>query len=224
MKEFNLKGTKRSEVGKKSSREFRKQGIIPCVIYGSKKDADGKTISTSFTVPFEGLRKLIYTPEIFIVNVDLDGVTTKAVMREIQFHPVSDTVLHVDFYEITEGTPIKMDVPVVYDGHAEGVRAGGVFYSHVRSLKVLAQHQDIPEKLHIDISGLQLDKNIKIGDLSFDKLELLAPKQALVCTVRTTRAVADDDTATAEEGAATEEAAPAADDAKEPAKGKESAK
>jgi len=189
MKEFNLKGTKRSNVGKKSSRELRKQGIIPCVIYGSKKDAEGKTVSINFTVPFEGLRKLIYSPEIFVVNVDLDGVMTKAVMREIQFHPVSDSVLHVDFYEITEGKPITMNVPVVYDGHAQGVRAGGAFFSHIRSLKVLGQYQDIPEKLHIDVTNLGLEKHIKIGDLNFDKLELVAPKQALVCTVRATRAV-----------------------------------
>lgn len=207
MKEFSLKGTKRNEIGKKASRELRKQGLIPCVIYGLKKDAEGKTLSTNFTVPFEGLRKLIYTPEIFVVNVELDGVMTKAVMREIQFHPVTDSVLHVDFYEITEGRPITMNVPVVYDGHAEGVRAGGVFYSHIRSLKVLGQYQDIPEKLHIDITNLGIDKHIKIGDLNFDKLELMAPKQALVCTVRTTRAV-DASAAPAEE-AAPAEAAPA---------------
>lgn len=214
MKEFSLKGTKRNEVGKKSSRELRKQGLIPCVIYGLKKDDEGKTLSTNFTVPFEGLRKLIYSPEIFVVNVDLDGVKTKAVMREIQFHPVSDTVLHVDFYEITEGKPITMSVPVVYDGHAQGVRAGGVFYSHIRSLKVLGQYQDIPEKLHIDITNLGLDKHIKIGDLSFDKLELMAPKQALVCTVRITRAV---DASATVSGEAAAEAAPAEED-KEAAK------
>lgn len=215
MKEFSLKGTKRNEVGKKSSRELRKQGLIPCVIYGLKKDDEGKTLSTNFTVPFEGLRKLIYSPEIFVVNVDLDGVKTKAVMREIQFHPVSDTVLHVDFYEITEGRPITMSVPVVYDGHAQGVRAGGVFYSHIRSLKVLGQYQDIPEKLHIDITNLGLDKHIKIGDLIFDKLELMAPKQALVCTVRITRAV--DAASATVSGEAAAEAAPAEED-KEAAK------
>lgn len=220
MKEFNLQGTKRTEVGKKSSRELRKQGIIPCVIYGSKKDAEGNTIATNFTVPFEGLRKLIYTPDIFIVNVDVDGEKSKAVLREIQFHPVSDSVLHVDFYQVTEGKPITMNVPVVFDGHAQGVRVGGVFYPHIRSLKVSGEYQDIPEKLHIDITDLALDKSIKIGDLNFDKLELLSPKQTLVCTVRTTRAVADDSATaeTAEAAPAAAEAAPAAE-AKEPAKG-----
>ena len=98
MKEFNLKGTKRCDLGKKATRELRKAGNIPCVIYGNQKDAEGNVIATHFTVPFEGIRKLIYTPDIFVVNVDIDGVTCKAVMREIQFHPVKDEILHVDFY------------------------------------------------------------------------------------------------------------------------------
>ena len=113
MKEFNLQGTKRTEVGKKATRELRKEGKVPCVIYGNQKDSEGKVVATEFVVPFEGIRKLIYTPDIFLVNVDIDGQLCKAVMREIQFHPVKDNVLHVDFYQITEGQPITMDVPVV---------------------------------------------------------------------------------------------------------------
>lgn len=208
MKEFNLKGTKRQELGKKATRELRKAGKVPCVIYGSKKDADGKTIATEFEVDFEAIRKLIYTPEIFVVNVDIDGEQSKAVMREIQFHPVKDNVLHVDFYQITEGQPITMDVPVVFDGHAKGVREGGVLNGHMRRLKVLGQYQDIPEKLHVDVTNLAIGKSIKVGDLSFDKLELVNPKQALVVSVRTTRAAAsaasaEDAAATGDEAAAT---------------------
>lgn len=207
MKEFNLKGTKRKELGKKATRELRKAGKVPCVIYGSKKDADGKTLATEFEVDFEAIRKLIYTPEIFVVNVDIDGEQSKAVMREIQFHPVKDNVLHVDFYQITEGQPITMDVPVVFDGHAKGVREGGVLSGHMRRLKVLGQYQDIPEKLHVDVTNLAIGKSIKVGDLSFDKLELVNPKQALVVSVRTTRAAAS--AASTEEGATGDEAAAA---------------
>ena len=190
MKEFNLKGTKRCDLGKKATRELRKAGNIPCVIYGNQKDAEGNVIATHFTVPFEGIRKLIYTPDIFVVNVDIDGVTCKAVMREIQFHPVKDNVLHVDFYQITEGEPITMEVPVVFEGHAKGVREGGALFGHMRRLKVLGQYENIPEKLHIDITELTIGKSIKVGDLAFENLELVNPKQALVCTIRSTRAAA----------------------------------
>ena len=206
MKESNLQGTKRTEVGKKATRELRKEGKVPCVIYGNQKDSEGKVVATEFVVPFEGIRKLIYTPDIFLVNVDIDGQLCKAVMREIQFHPVKDNVLHVDFYQITEGQPITMDVPVVYDGHAIGVRAGGALQTLIRRLKVLGQYQDIPEKLHVDVSNLELGKSIKVGDLSYDNLEIITPKQALVCAVKTTRAAAS-----AAAAAATEEGEEAAE-------------
>ena len=212
MKEFNLKGTKRTALGKKATRELREAGNIPCVIYGSKKDENGKIISTEFTVPFEAVRKLIYTPDIYVVNIDIDGETCKAVMREIQFHPVKDTVLHVDFYQITEGRAITMDVPVVFEGHAKGVREGGVLNGHMRRLKVLGQYQDIPERLYVDVTELGIGKSIKVGDLSFDKLEIVTPKQAMICTVRTTRAAASASSADEDNAAAApaeSEAAPA---------------
>ena len=190
MKEFNLTGTKRTDFGKKASRDLRKSGNIPCVIYGSKKDADGNVAVTHFLLPGEGINTCIYTPDIFVVNVDIDGEKCKAVMREIQFHPVKDNVLHVDFYQITEGQPITMEVPVVFTGHAEGVRAGGALFGHLRRLKVLGLYENIPERLHIDVTALTIGKSIKVGDLQYDNLELVTPKQALVCTVRSTRAAA----------------------------------
>jgi large subunit ribosomal protein L25 len=215
MKEFNLKGTKRTALGKKATRELRKAGNVPCVMYGLKKDENGKTLATEFEVPFEAVRKLIYTPDIFVVNVDVDGETSKAVMREIQFHPVKDSVLHIDFYQITEGHAITMDVPVVFQGHAKGVREGGVLSGHLRRLKVRGQYENIPERLFIDVTELGIGKSIKVGDLSFDKLEIVTPKQALVCTVRTTRAAAS--AASADEAAAPAADAAAADAAAAPA-------
>lgn len=190
MKEFNLKGTKRTATGKKATRALRSEGNIPCVLYGSKKDSEGKVVATEFQVSFEAVRKLVYTPDIFTVNLEIDGYATKAVMRELQFHPVKDNILHIDFYEITEGQPITMEVPVVYQGHAKGVREGGALRSLIRRLKVLGQYQDIPEVLPIDVTELGIGKSIKVGDLSYDKLEIITPKQALVCSVRTTRAAA----------------------------------
>ncbi len=187
MKEFNLKGTLRTPGGKKAAKALRATGAIPCNLYGVQKDAEGKATATSFTVDFEAVRKLIYTPDIFTVNLDIEGTTCKAVMKEIQFHPVKDTILHIDFYQITEDKPIVMAVPVSYTGHAIGVREGGAFQTLVRRLNVKATYDKIPEKLTIDITDLAIGKSIKVGDLSFEGLELVTPKQALVCSVKATR-------------------------------------
>ena len=187
MKEFNLKGTARTAGGKKAAKQLRATGAIPSNLSGVQKDAEGKAVATSFAVDFEAVRKLIYTPDIFTVNLDIDGATCKCVMREIQFHPVKDTILHIDFYQITEDKPIVMAVPVAYTGHAFGVRVGGAFQTLVRRLNVKATYDVIPEKLTIDITNLAIGKSIKVGDLSFEGLEIVTPKQALVCSVKATR-------------------------------------
>ena len=148
------------------------------------------TVATAFSVPAEGLRKLIYSPDIFTVELTIDGNPTKAVMREIQFHPVKDNVLHVDFYEITEEKPIVMAVPVKLEGLAAGVRAGGKLVQVQRYLKVKALYTAIPEILTVDVTALALGKSIKVGELSYEGLELVSAKESLVCSVKTTRASA----------------------------------
>ncbi len=201
MKTFELKGTARVAGGKRAAKILRATGAIPCNLYGVEKDADGKAVATSFCVTFEAVRKLIYTPEIFVVNLDIDGKVCKAVMRELQFHPVKDNVLHIDFYQITDDKPIVMAVPVTYSGHAVGVREGGAFRSLIRNLKVKATYDKIPERLDIDITELGIGKSIIVGDLDFEGLEIVTPKQALVCTVKATR---NSKSADEEEGEATE--------------------
>ena len=201
MKTFELKGTARVAGGKRAAKILRATGAIPCNLYGVEKDADGKAVATSFSVTFEAVRKLIYTPEIFVVNLDIDGKVCKAVMRELQFHPVKDNVLHIDFYQITDDKPIVMAVPVTYSGHAVGVREGGAFRSLIRNLKVKATYDKIPECLDIDITELGIVKSIIVGDLDFEGLEIVTPKQALVCTVKATR---NSKSADEEEGEATE--------------------
>lgn len=199
MKEFALKGTVRTTSGKKAAKLLRSEGKVPCNLYGVAKDKDGKAVAQSFTVDFEAVRKLIYTPDIYVVNLDIDGNQCKAVMKELQFHPVKDNVLHIDFYQLTDDKPIVMAVPVAFVGHAAGVKAGGAFSSVVRNLKVKATYDKIPEKLTIDISNLQIGQSIIVGDLNFEGLDIVTPKQALVCSVKTTRnaqAAADDTAAT----------------------------
>ena len=188
MKSIDIKGTARKDTGKKGTREVRNAGSVPCNLYGSKKDEKGNVIATPFSVTNEGLRNLIYTPHIYTVNLDIDGQVCKAIMKEIQFHPVKDNVLHVDFYQIEEGQPIVMEVPVQLEGLAEGVRAGGKLQLQVRKLKVKATYDQIPERLVVNVSNLGLGKTIKVGELSFDGLEILNAKETVVCAVKLTRA------------------------------------
>jgi len=188
MKSLSISGSARTEVGKKSTTALRNQGHVPCCLYGEARDEKGAPVSKAFSVTVESLRKLVYTPDIHVVDLTIDGVTVKAIMKDIQFHPVKDTILHVDFYEVTETKPIIMAVPVKLEGLADGVRAGGKLVQLQRTLKVKAVYSLIPEKLFIDVTSLGLGKSIKVGDLSFENLELATVKEALVCAVKTTRA------------------------------------
>ena len=187
MKEINIKGTARTEFGKKAARALRRTDAVPCNLYGNMKNENGESISIPFTTTNAELRNLIYSPDIFAVNLDIDGKAYKAVMREIQFHPVKDNVLHVDFYEVNDVHPIVMEVPIKLNGLAEGVKAGGRLAASVRKLKVKAVYTQIPERLDIDVTNLGLGKTIKVGELHFEGLELVTSKDVVVCQVKMTR-------------------------------------
>ncbi len=188
MKEINVKGTARTEVGKKASREIRKQGLVPCNIYGEAKDENGLPKAMAFVAPMSELRNVIYTPHVYVVNLNIDGVEHKAVLKELQFHPVTDTLLHVDFYEVTDEKPIVIGIPVKLNGLAQGVRDGGRINLSIRKINVKAPYKAIPERLDIDVTNLQLGKSIKVGQLSFEGLEIVTPAEVVVCSVQTTRA------------------------------------
>ena len=188
MKSISITGTKRADLGKKATKEVRKQGLVPCVIYGEKKDANGAPEAIHFLVDEKQINKVVYTPEIYLVNINIDGQDCQAVVKEIQFHAVKDNVLHVDFYQVNPTKPIVMGVPIAPTGLAEGVRAGGKLVTMVRKLKVRATVDAIPEKLTIDVTSLGLGKSIKCGDLSYEGLELVTPKEVVVVTVKMTRA------------------------------------
>ena len=187
MKSIEVKGTARTANGKKAARELRKQGIIPCNLYGEAKDEKGLPVAFSFSATQDELRKLVYSPDIYSVDLNIDGKVCKAVMRELQFHPVSDQLLHVDFYEITEQKPSIMEVPIKLNGLAEGVKAGGKLAASVRKLKVRAPYTAIPERLDIDVTSLGLGKTIKVAELSFEGLELVTNPSVVVCQVKMTR-------------------------------------
>ena len=209
MKKFELKAEARPEVGKKSLKALRAEGKIPAVMNGGKivdlpysgqlkpgerivvidKQRNNRgIITTDIAVKEEDVRKLIYTPDIFEIEMDLNGEKRKAVMKDLQFQPVKDTVLHIDFLEVGPDKPIVMEVPVQIEGHAEGVKAGGKLQLSMRKLKVKAIYDQIPERLVINVDNLGLGKSIAVGDLHFEGLELINAKNAVVCAVQLTRA------------------------------------
>ena len=187
MKEINVAGQKRSETGKKASKLMRKEGLVPCNLYGEKKGENGLPEALSFAVPMTELRKVIYTPHIYVINLNIDGAEHKAIIKELQFHPVKDTLLHIDFYEINEQKPITIGIPVKLNGLAQGVRDGGRLSLIVRKVNVTAKYQDIPEALDIDVTNLTIGKSIKVGDLNFEGLEMATSKEVVVCTIKATR-------------------------------------
>ena len=190
MKSIDVKGTARNEFGKKGAKALRKQNLIPCNLYGVERDAKGLPVAKAFSVTFEEVRKLVYSPDIFSVNLTIDGNTVLAVMREIQFHPVKDNILHIDFYQVTPEKPIVMAVPVKLNGLAAGVKAGGKLEQILRRVKAKALYTAIPEKIEIDVTPLTIGKSFKVGDLKVDGIEFVSPKDAVICTVLSTRSAA----------------------------------
>lgn len=181
MKTYDLKGTVRTELGKKATKAVRAQALIPCELYGAGKN-------THFSVAEADVRKLIYTPDNHVVVLDVNGEKVNAIVKDLQFHPVSDKLLHIDFLQIIENKPIVIDVPVKLEGHAVGVRAGGKLSLEMRKLRVKGLANIIPERLVINVDNLELGKTIQVKDLQFDGLELLNGLQSVVCSVKLTRA------------------------------------
>ena len=187
MKEISLNGQKRETVGKKASKLMRKEGLVPCNLYGEER-VDGKPVALAFAIPMTDLRKAIYTPHIYVVNLNIDGEAHKAVIKELQFHPTTDALLHADFYEVNETKPITIGIPVKLNGLAQGVRDGGKLNLSIRKINVTAPYKQIPEVLNIDVTSLQLGKAIKVGSLSFEGLEIATSPEVVVCSVKATRA------------------------------------
>ncbi len=206
MQTFALKAQARENLGKKATKALREQGLIPVVLNGGNivelpftgTLAAGEKIveignnkglvTTDLVVSQEDVRKLIYTPDIFAVELDYNGGKKMAVLKDIQFDPVKDTVLHLDFLEVNDTKPVVVEVPVKLEGHAEGVKAGGKLTLSMKKLKVKAVYTAIPERLVINVDNLGLGKTMAVGDLHFDGLELVNAKNAVVCAVQLTRA------------------------------------
>lgn len=187
MKEIDVTGKKRDILGKKSAKHLRKEELIPCNLYGEAKDENGAPKALAFTCPMNELRKIVYTPHIYVINLHIDGEAHTAILKELQFHPVTDALLHVDFYEVNDQKPITIGIPVKLTGLAQGVRDGGRMNLSIRKINVTAKYQEIPEHLDIDVTSLKIGKSIKVGDLHFEGLEMATGKEVVVCSIKATR-------------------------------------
>lgn len=188
MKEINVKGQLRETTGKKACKLLRKEGLIPCNLYGEKKNEKGLPEALPFALDATDVRKLVFTPHIYVVNIELEGQVRIGVIKEIQFHPTTDAVLHIDFYETNPEKPITIGIPVHLVGLAQGVRDGGRMNLSIRKIEVTAPYKQIPEYLDVDVTPLRIGKSIKVGQLSYEGLEIATSKEVIVCSVKMTRA------------------------------------
>ena len=198
MKEINVSGQKRENLGKKASKTLRKEGMVPCNLYGEAKQ-DGKPLALAFASPMSELRKIVYTPHIYVINLIIDGEEHTAILKELQLHPVTDALLHVDFFEVNDQKPITIGIPVKPVGLAQGVRDGGRMNLSIRKINVTAPYQQIPEHLDVDVTNLTIGKSIKVGELNYEGIELTTSKDVVVCSIKMTRqatttTVAEDET------------------------------
>ncbi len=181
MERFQVNATKRDDFGKKGAKLIRREGSVPCTIYGK-----GETVHFSLNV--KEIKTLIYTPNAYIVEINIEGQMEYGVMREVQYHPVKEEILHIDFFHVVEGKPVTIDIPVRLEGNPEGVKMGGKLSLSKRKIRVSATIDNLPDELLVDVTDLNLGKSIFVGDLSFENITLLTPATTAVCAVRMTRA------------------------------------
>ena len=181
MKTIKIETVKREAFGKKAGKAFRREGLIPCILYGG-----GENIA--FAIDTKTVKPLIYTPNSYIVELVIDGKVEKAVMREVQYHPVREQILHIDFYRVQENKPVAIAIPVRLTGNAEGVKIGGKLALSARKLVVSGMLENLPDELTVDVTPLKVGQTIFVGDLKFEGLKFVTPATTAVCAVRVTRA------------------------------------
>ncbi len=210
MKKVSMSGSLRENVGKKDAKKHRREGNIPCVIYGGEKQIHFVTNEIKF-------EKIISSPEIFVIQVDVDGTEYQTILQDVQYHPVTDRVLHVDFLELIPGKPISIGIPINLVGSSPGVMAGGQMIKKMHRLRLKGLIDNMPDYVDIDISKLTIGTSVKVRDIELENLLTLDPPNSVIVRVKTSRTVTevdaedDDEEGEGEEGA-DEEAAPAAEE------------
>lgn len=214
MKSITIQGTKRESVGKKSTKALRNADLVPCVVYGG-------TETINFSAEEKSFKGLVYTPEAHTVSIEVDGNTIPAVLQDIQFHPLTDRILHADFYQLADDREVIMEVPVRITGRAKGVVAGGVLRQSFRKLKLKAIPANLPDEIVVDVTPLKIGNKLYVGDIKADGFTFMHPDNAVVAAVKMSRTAlkggaSDDDEEEVVEGetpeaAQTEGEAPAAE-------------
>ena len=180
MKSITIQGTKRESVGKKSTKALRDAELVPCVVYGGAE-------TLNFSAEERAFKGLVYTPEAHTVSIEVDGQTIPAVLQDIQFHPITDKILHADFYQLADDKPVVMEVPVRITGRAKGVVSGGAMRQTYRKLKLKALPANLPDEIVVDVTPLKIGNKLYIGDIKNDQYTFLHPDNAVVAAVKMSR-------------------------------------
>jgi large subunit ribosomal protein L25 len=183
MKTLKIKGFPRAQTGKKDAKRIRQQGQVPCVMYGGEKNIH-------FSAEMLELHKLVYTPDNFLIQIELDGVVYKAVMQDVQFHSVSDEIIHIDFVQVFDDKKVTVNLPIELKGSSIGILSGGKLRQRRRHIKVQGLIKDMPDRLEVDMSSLDIGEFLKVGDLDYENLEILDPAKAMVVGVVSSRLIA----------------------------------
>jgi len=208
MKTLEIIGSQRKELGKKDAVKIRKANHVPCVLYGGSGNIHFSTHENSFL-------KLVYTDDVHLVNLNIDGKTFKSILKEIQFHPVNDKIIHADFVELHEEKPVTIALPVKVTGDSEGIKAGGKLKIGKRYLKVKGLIKDLPEHITIDITNLNIHDSVKAGEIKLDNVTIMEPERLMVVNIATSRVAQKAEETGAEGEAAAEEGAAAGEAAEE---------
>ena len=180
MKSIDIKVNLRKETGKKSTLELRNKGEVPCVMYGGENNVH-------FTAKANDLRHIIYTHNVYLVKLDVEGKKYSAILKDIQFHPVTDEPMHIDFIEVSESKPAVVELPITIVGSSVGIKAGGKLRQRRRYLKVRGLINNLPETLDVDITSLNIGQFLKVGDIKYPNLEILDPSRVMVVGVTASR-------------------------------------
>lgn len=185
MKTFEIKTTKRNDLSRQGLKDIRERGEVPCVLYGGEE-------SLHFSAPILSFRDLVYTPEVYLVDIDIDGTMHRCAMQEIQFHPVTDAILHIDFLKVEDNKPVVMSIPVQIKGSSEGVRMGGKLLVKARKLSVKALPSDLPDRIEINVEKMMIGDSIRVGDIDMKGVTFLDSPNNIVVAVRVTRQVVEE--------------------------------
>ena len=216
MKTLAINVKERQNVGKTNTRALRNQGNVPCVLYGGEKQV-------TFYAHENDFRKLVYTPDTFVVELDIDGSKTRAIMQDIQFHPVNDKILHIDFLEIFDNKAITVSIPVILEGISPGVKNGGNLMFRRPKIITKGLVDNLPDAITINIEHLKIGMFTYIKDINVEGCEFIAPENAVIVGVKTARAAVEEEEAEVEEGAEGETPAEGAEGAT-PAEGGDASK